>query len=163
MVAYCDWDPTTPVTETVNLDGNGTTLMPLPSLFVTAVTGVVVTDQYGNSYTATIDQPAVPAGSDVGWSQNGLLEWHPWRDSRYPTWPEGQQNIAVTYSGGYPTTPSDLDAALTHLSGRIPAMTGATSKRLGSASVTVAQQIANGGLLLVEQMVFDRYRLPKVR
>lgn len=165
MVAYCGWDPTTPVAaETVNLDGNGTLLLALPSLYVTAVTAVTVTDHLGVVYQATIDQPgtSTDGGNDVGWSVNGCLSWHPWTTSQYSEWPCGEQNIAVTYSGGYTVVPADLQAALDNLSARIPNMTGATSKRLGSASISYAQTIAQGNLLLVEQMVFDRYRLPKV-
>lgn len=156
MVAYCGWDPTVEVTdETVNLDGNGTSWLLLRSLNVTAVTAVVVTNPDGSTYTATIG-----AGlTDVGWADDGILTWQSWCNGG--VWPIGQQNVAVTYSGGYNGPPDDLQAALDHLGARVPQMTGAVSKRLGSASFSYAQSIATGGLLLVEQMVFDRYRLPR--
>lgn len=166
MVAYCGWDPTTPVVgETLNLDGNDTTLLALPSLYVTAVTAVTVIDQLGNAYTATVDQPgvAVSGGSDVGWSEDGCLIWHPWVNCDYSVWPAGEQNIAVTYSGGYSTIPDDLGAVLNSLTTRMPQIqSGATSKRLGSAALTYAATVAAGGLLTVEQMVLDKYRLPRV-
>lgn len=167
MVAYCGWDPTVLVTdETVNLDGNGKEVLALPSLNVTAVSAVTVTDWDGSTWT-----PTVGASQQVGWSKNGILTWNPgaiptsstsftacWFG---PYWPEGQQNIAVTYSGGYDGPDAFLDAALNSLTNRLPQM-GRTSARLGSAGFTYAASVASGGLLLVEQMVFDRYRLPRV-
>lgn len=164
MVAYCGWDPTTPVVgQTVNLDGNDTNLLVLPSLYVTAVTAVTVTDQLGTVYQATIDQPGTQGGQDVGWSVNGCLIWHPWMLSMYSVWPAGEQNVAVTYSGGYSSIPADLAAVLASLTTRMPQIqSGATSKRLGSATLSYAAAVAAGGLLLVEQMVLDKYRLPRV-
>lgn len=162
MVAYCGWDPTTPVTdETVLLDGNGTPLLLLPCLNVTDVSAVTVTPYYGDPVVAAIG----PAG-DVGWKPNGELIWQssgvwPWRWGG--VWPEGSQNVAVTYSGGYPDegTPDDLLAALQSLSRRT-ASTMPASRRMGTAAVAYGKQIADGGLLTVEQMVLDRYRLPRV-
>jgi hypothetical protein len=158
MVAYCGWDPTVLVTnETILLDGNGTAWAFLPSLNVVAVTSVVVTNGDGSTYTATIG----PGMMDVGWSDDGILTWQSCNNCG--SWPGLQQSIAVTYSGGYNGPTDELQAVLDHLSGRIPAMTGATSRRLGSASIAYAQSVADGGLLLVEQMVLDRYRLPRAR
>lgn len=165
MVAYCGWDPTLLVTGgTVTLDGNGTSVLTLPSLYVTAVTAVTVTDCAGtvHAYSAG-DTPATigPGRTSISWSENGVLTCKDPMLGR--VWPEDDGNVTVTYSGGYVAPPDDLQAALDHLTARVPQLTGATSRRLGSASITVAQQIANGGLLLVEQMVLDRYRLPRAR
>jgi hypothetical protein len=158
MVAYCGWDPTVAVTnQTVLLDGNGTFWAFLPSLNVTAVSSVVVTNPDGSTYTAALDYSAGIA--DVGWSANGTLVWQ--SPSNGGCWPNLPQTIAVTYSGGYATVPADLQAALDKLSSRMPSMSGATSKRLGSAAFSYAASVAGGGLLTVEQMVFDRYRLPR--
>jgi len=52
---------------------------------------------------------------------------------------------------------------LDKLSSRMPSITGASVKRLGSASISTSAAVATGGLLLVEQMVFDRYRIPRAR
>lgn len=163
MVAYCGWDPTLLVAnETATLDGNGTPVITLPSLHVTAVTQVTVTDHAGTLHTyQSTDTPATigPGPTNVAWSENGVLT------CKDPTlgrvWPQDDGNITVTYNGGYSITPDDLQAALDHLTARVPQMTGATTRKLGSATITVAQQIANGGLLLIEQMVLDRYRLPR--
>ena len=145
MVAYCRWDPTAAVVDqTVNLTGNGTDTLFLPSLYVTGVSAVTV--------TIPVDAPT------VSWDESGVLTWL--SAENCGRWPTQQQSIAVTYSGGYASVPADLAAALASLSGRITTAVGAQSKRLGAASVTYGQVIANGGLLTTEQMVFDRYRLP---
>lgn len=165
MVAYCGWDPTVLVQDGVEtLDGNGTTLLTLPSLHVTAVTSVVVTDLRGVTRTYTsADDPATigPGRTAVGWSGNGTLTYK--GTDFCGVWPEDTGNVTVTYSGGYDAPPDDLAAALTSLGKRTSDATGATSKKLGSALLTYAAQIAAGGLLLTEQMVFDRYRLVRAR
>lgn len=155
MVAYCGWDPTLVVDdETVTLDGNGTPLLALPSLYVTAVSAVTVTDRMGTVCTLTVG----PGLTDCGWSTNGCLT----RKSGLlaAVWPEDRQNVSVTYSGGYETAPDDLAAAIASLSKRT-AGTVAATRKMGTATLTVAAQVAAGGLLMVEQMVFDRYRIPR--
>lgn len=158
MVAYCHWDPTTPVVnEQVLLDGSGTRLLTLPSLYVTAVSAVTVTRWDASTYAAQIG-----AGGDVGWSENGELAWLP-SSLQGNGWPEGKQNVAVTYSGGYATTPPDLAAALASIDQRLPKIqSGLQNAKIGTASMTYAATVAAGGLLVVEQMVLDRYRIVQV-
>lgn len=152
MVAYCGWDPTEPITDkTVLLNGNGSPVLLLPALRVTDVSAVTVTYFDGQTWSPTEIGP----GSPVGWTEAGELV------NNYRYWPEGQQNVSVTFSGGYSGPTPDLAAALDKLSSRMPQLTGYTSAKLGSASFTFAANVATGGLLMVEQMVFDRYRLPK--
>jgi hypothetical protein len=155
MVAYCGWDPTVLVSdETVLLDGLGGPVLMLPSLHVTDVSAVEVTNRDGSVYTSTL----TGTYPDVGWSSNGVLTWG--SSCNGGVWPVGQQNVAVTYSGGYNGPPDDLQAALDNLTGRL-AKLGWTTAKMGSAAVSFGTQIAQGGLLLIEQMVFDRYRLPR--
>lgn len=164
MVAYCGWDPTEYLADAVvTLDGNGSPLLTLPSLNVTGVSSVVVTDGYGDVLTyLSSDDPASigPGRTMVGWSSDGALTCRDY--ALGSVWPEGAGNVVVTYSSG-PVETADLDAAMAHLSARMPAMTGATSAKMGTAALTFGQTIAEGGLLLIEQMVFDRYRIPRVR
>lgn len=159
LVAYCGWDPTAQVTNaSVVLSGNGSPSIFLPSLAVTAVSAVTITAADGSTYAAQIG-----AGLDVSWRENGELRWLPTAGQPWTYWPEGLDNIAVTYSGGYSPIPADLTAALNSLSGRMPTIQGGlTSAKIGTASVSYAAPLAAGGFLLVEQMVFDRYRLPRV-
>lgn len=166
VVAYCGWDPTVQVTDqTVLLDGNGTSLLVLPSLHVTGVSAVTFTDQWGSTTARTVAPTATPAvgdapTADVGWSENGCLIWN---GCDYGGWPVGQRNIAVIYSGGYASIPADIQAVLDSISRRTGGPNlGAVSTRMGTAAVTFGQQLASGGLLLVETMVLDRYRIPRV-
>ena len=157
MVAYCGWDPTAVVTDAVlTLDGTGTSLAFLPSLHVTDVSAVTVTYSDGLVYDAIIG-----ADGDIVWSENGTLRWLP-TSMQFGVFPAGTANIAVTYSGGYTEVPADLAAALDSLSGRMPTIQSAvTQAKIGTAVITRGSAIAEGGLLLVEQMVFDRYRIVK--
>lgn len=154
MVAYCGWDPTVLVTDgVVELDGSGTSLLTLPCLNVTDVASVTVTDYWGTAYTALATAPA-----DYSWSSDGCIEWSSYKYCG--VWPAGHRNVSVVYSGGYDGPPDDLEAALQKLSGRLGGM-GLGSRRMGTAAVNYGSTIAAGGLLLVEQMVFDRYRIPR--
>lgn len=156
MVAYCGWDPTTQVTDAVaTLSGTGSPSIFLPSLAVTAVTAVSVTFPDGYVYDAQIGE-----GLDVSWRENGELRWLPTASRPWIYWPEGLDNIQVTYSGGYNPIPADLTAALNSLSSRMPTIqSGLTSAKIGTAAMTYAAPLAAGGFLMVEQMVFDRYRI----
>lgn len=156
MVAYCRWDPTAVVTdETVLLDGNGALALFLPSLYVTAVSAVSVTLPDGSTYAAKIG-----SGLDVAWNEGGQLAWLPSSMSGVGYWPEGLRNVSVTYSGGYATVPADLQAALNSLTNRMPkVLSGLTTAKIGTASMTYGAALAAGGLLSVEQWVFDRYRI----
>lgn len=152
MVAYCRWDPTEVVTDRIiELDGDGQPILLLPSLLVTGVSAVQLVCDDGT----TTDLVVGPAdGAEVTWRADGELTWR----GCGPGWPCGDRNVLVTYSGGYATVPDDLAAALTSLGKRTGAAP-AISRRMGTAAVTIAQSIAEGGLLVTEQMVFDRYRI----
>lgn len=165
MVAYCGWDPTTPVVnETTVLDGDGTRQLWLPSLYVTAVASVTITDPDGSTYDAVMGE-----GNDVTWNQNGRLLWEGWQyfglvdpSQRFLAWPYGAANVSVVWSGGYTTIPADLAAALNSLSNRMPYITGALSRRLGQVQISYPQAIANGGLLWIEECVFRKYKIMRV-
>lgn len=165
MVAYCGWDPTTPLTNTTTLlDGNGTKRLWLPSLYVTGVSSVTITNDDGSTYDAIMG-----AGNDVTWGVDGELLWEGYQyfglvdpSQRFLYWPHGEQNVAVVWSGGYSSVPNDLDAVLTQLSNRLPTVTGATQRHLGQASVSYAQQIACGGLLWTEQIILNKYKIMRL-
>lgn len=148
MVARCRWDPTEVVTDRQTvLNGNGTPLISLPTLMLTAVSAATVTRAPNVTETLTVG-----VGADVEWSENGLLEL------RRCVWPYGRGNVTVTWSGGYESTPADLAAVLSSISRRLANGTPAQQRKMLSASVTYAQSIAEGGLLTAEEMVLDRYR-----
>lgn len=164
MIAYCGWDPTEYfVNLAVTLDGNGTSTLALPSLKVTGVSSVIVTDGYGSVFTyLSTDSPASigPGETMVSWSEHGILTCSD--PDLAGAWPDGQGNVVVTYSSGTGTEDLALTAAVAHLSNRIATM-GATSAKMGTASLAYGAATATGGMLLIEQMVFDKYRIPRVR
>lgn len=157
MVAYCGWDPTEVVDDQeIKLDGNGTALLTLPSLYVTDVSAVQILRR-----DSQVTDAAIGPGEEVDWSENGTLTWSgcgPWPVGT--AWPEGKRNVLVTYSGGYQALPADLAAALASLTKRVSGpLFGMAGTRMGTAAVTFGQQMAAGGLLMVEEMVFDKYRI----
>lgn len=153
MVARCRWDPTEVVTDRqVSLNGDCGPLLLLPSLHVTDVSAVQLVNDDGTTQDLIVG-PAV--GAEVTWREDGELTWR----GCGPGWPAGDRNVLVTYSGGYTTMPADLQAALVSLSRRTAGAAPAVQRRMGTANVTIAQSIAEGGLLVTEQMVFDRYRI----
>ncbi len=163
MVAYCGWDPTEPVSnQPVTLDGNGLQMLALPSLYVTGVSSVVASCGDGTVFTyLSTDSPASigPGNTLVGWSENGTLFNADPESSG--VWPTGQGNVTVTYSGGYTVVPPELQAVLNSLTTRMPQMqTGLLEKRMGLASFKYTPAAA-GGLLMVEQMILDRFRIFK--
>lgn len=159
MVAYCDWDPTEVVTDqTVLLNGNGTSLLTLPSLYVTDVSAVVITDRIGTVTTAVLS----PAPVDVEWSEDGCLECT--SCVLGGIFPPGRRNVAVTYSGGYDTIPATLQAALDSIAKRAPIASGGVQKRkLLSGEIAYSASVMAGELLITEQMILDQYRIPRVR
>ncbi|HJQ00084.1 MAG TPA: hypothetical protein VJ851_00660 [Jatrophihabitans sp.] len=154
MVAYCKWDPTEVVTDkTVYLNGNGTPLLTLPSLYVTDVSEVVITDRAGSVSTATVGVGAV----DLEWSEDGCLEC---TGCRFSVFPAGRRNVAVTYSGGYETVPDTLQPALDSIAKRAPSATSGVQKRkLLNAEIQYAASLMAGQLLITEQMVLDQFRI----
>lgn len=154
MVAYCGWDPTEHVTnQLVLLNGNGTSLLTLPSLHVTDVSAVTVTDRWDRSVDLTIGT----GSADLSWSEDGVLSLTGCGLVR--AFPEGLRNVAVTYSGGYPEVPAELQAVLDSIGKRTGTTSaGIRSKTMGKAAFTY---VASGDLLLLEKMVLDRYRIVK--
>lgn len=147
MVARCGWDPTVAVSDVdLWLSGNGSSLLMLPSMHVTAVSAVEIHNR-DNDIVDTLDT------TDFDWDEDGELE-----SRRWCGWPYGKRNIKVTYSGGYDPMPDDLAAALASLGKRTSGIV-ISQTRMGTATVTLAATIAAGGLLVTEEMVFDKYRI----
>lgn len=156
MVAWCGWNPIEPVTdEVIVLDGNGTTLLTLPSLHVTAVSSVIVTDRFDNITTLTVGT----GSADVQWSEDGTLSLC---SLILGCWPEGKRNVQVTYSGGYPAddAPAEIQAVLDSIGKRTATMSaGLKSKSLGKARFDYYPP----DLLLVEQLVLNRFKIIQAR
>lgn len=77
------------VDETFTVDGNGSVVLPLPTLRLNAVTEV------------RVDGTALIPDTDYVWSANGVLY-------RFGAWPNGLRNIAADVNHGYDPVPPQV-------------------------------------------------------
>lgn len=84
---FCGWHVAPSRTETITVDGTGTTTLVLPSTYVTAI----------NSIT---EDGVVLASAYYSWSQNGIV------DKLYGAWTYKRRSIQVNLTHGYPTCPA---------------------------------------------------------
>ena len=141
----------TTATETIYLDGSGTDLMFLPQRPVSAagtveVNGTAVTDY---SYTET--------GKLIRTSDDEPT-WSTWGKTYQPTafWPEGRQNVSVTYTHGAGTVPSDVRMVALHIAHRMITQGGAIQEQVGDVRKTYAA--ASTDLTKGEQAILRKYR-----
>jgi hypothetical protein len=140
---HCGWHVAPAWAEVLELDGQGGTLLTLPTLRLTAVALVEV------------DGVAV---TDYTWSRRGQLR-------RWAGWPTGFRSVAVTVTHGYPEVPRIVVAA-----GRAAGKRELENPRkLRSASALGVSEVytvpATGepygvSLSKVEQRMVARYKLP---
>lgn len=114
----CRWHVAPSRTETLLLDGNGGTVMHLPTLHVTDVASIAV------------DGVAEPT---VDWSTNGGL-WRPGGG----TWPVGRRNISVTFTHGWDRADvADLVAVVVSVAERMPSVVGSDDVDAGIVEETI--------------------------
>ena len=141
---YCDWHVAPSVAETLTIDGQGSRHIWLPSLHVTAVSGVKV---HGESV-------------EFDWSETGFLELLTGQTPYRP------RAIEVTFTHGHTAVPPEVVEVLVSVANRaISSPTGATREQAGAVSfnwATVAQGVSGGiALLAHEREILDVYKLPK--
>lgn len=143
--AYARWHIGPSVTETLTLDGNGASILPLPTLHVTAVTAV------------TVDDSDVLA--DVEWTERGLL--------RVPGYfPTTWRSITATITHGWAL--ADLDAVKAvakSAATRLLSNPGQVRSQaiLGYAETFTIPSTGDAMALALnraEQYILDSYRLP---
>jgi hypothetical protein len=144
--SYCGWHIAGTLTESVILDGHGSSHLWLPSLHVTAVEEV--TDSETDLTT-----------DDYDWSAIGYLE----RRGAY--WSTRPRQIEVTFTHGYPVVPPEVIGVAAAIAARaVASPTGATDESAGA--VRIAHATFGGGvsggiaLLEHERQILDRYKLP---
>jgi hypothetical protein len=118
FVTYADGQVIEEVEETVRLDGNGTQVLLLPQLPVTAVESVEV------------DGEALTEDDHFRWSEKGILQRVCGR------WPDLLGVVSVTYTHGYPEVPQDVKLAVLRAAARTmrnPA--GAGTETVGAYTV----------------------------
>lgn len=134
---YCGWPITTETEVTAVVDSDGSRILTIPCLRVTAVHEVT-------------DDDNAPI-TDYRWSASGVL-------FRRARWPAGLRAVSVVYSGGYDDTPPELIGVVCGLASRLSVPAGVASWSVGSQTVTYNSEAAPG-LATVEEVVLDRYRI----
>lgn len=147
-------DFTPVVGGTAILDGTGTDTLLLPQVPVSAAGTVVVngTTQDDGSYTVTADGKLIRTGGTAfysTWSQDGC-------PINY--WPQGRQNITVTYDYGFAgTAPDDIRMVALMIAQRLVTQGGATEETVGQVRkkyAVSASDLTNG-----EQAIIRKYKV----
>lgn len=134
--SYCGWHIAPVVEETVILDGDGGTILALPTLRLVALTEVRV-------HGETID--------DVEWSADGTLRG---------SWPDRWRSVQVTMSHGY-EMPGDLLGVVLDAAARaVKSELGGQAEQIGPFSFSASE--GSTSLFAHELAVLDRYRLPRL-
>jgi len=88
-------------------NGKGGDTLYLKSWPVTAIVSCAITDDSGSVETLT------PATDLIYQAENGAVRFSPQSGAGFDEWPEGFQNIAVTYTAGHSVIPDAVQEAVT--------------------------------------------------
>ena len=113
----CGWHIAPIIEETLILDGNGGTVMQLPSLHVLDVTGVKA--------------EGIPI--EVDWSADGMIE------ARRGRFPSRFRSVEVTLRHGYATAPAVVAVLTQAVLGAAASPMGATREQAGQVAVSWAR------------------------
>ena len=143
--SYCGWHIAPSVEETVTLDGSGSSLLPLPSLHVTAVASVT---EDGTALTE----------DDYRWSASG------WLRKTCGCWTGKERGVEVTFTHGFDEAPDVAGVVMAVASRGQVSPRGEVRQQAGPFATTFSQFDAGqgGGIVLLrpEMATLDRYRLP---
>ncbi|WP_018350951.1 hypothetical protein [Longispora albida] len=137
---YCGWNISAEPDASAVLDGDGSMILLLPTLLLTAV------------HTVKVD--GIPV-TDYEWSAAGVLR-------RRAGWPDQFRAVEVTFGHGYDPVPDDVAAMVVSVAARHAATPAAyRQEAIGAYSYTTAASTpGTPALEPVERLVLDRYRLP---
>lgn len=143
---HCGWHIAPVRTETLTVDGNGSTELVLPTLRLTDLA------------TCTVDGVAV---SDVEWSTNGTIE----RRSRFP---RKRRAVVVEVEHGHDACPDDVVGVVVTVAARIPFSTGGdgveaglVEEQLGSYRYRLSDSVQTEGFLTdADLFVLGAHRVP---
>ena len=140
----------TEATDTVSLDGTGTDLLFLPQRPVTAAGTVEVNGTAVTDYTFTETGKLIRTSDDEP-------TWSTWGQTYQPAayWPEGRQNVSVTYTHGG-SVPNDVRMVAMMIAYRLVTQGGATQEQVGDVRKTYA--VAATDLTNGEQAILRKYR-----
>lgn len=137
---YCGWHIAPTRTDTFVVNGTGATVLPLPTMHLTAVDSL------------TEDGAEVEV-ANVQWSAAGYLY-------RPAPWTTRLRGVSAQVQHGYADVPLEVQAVVLSVAARGAATPdGAVRQQVGSVSLSFT---GAGGVALLEheQAVLDRYRLP---
>lgn len=144
---YVGW-PISLTTETLTVDGSGTTLQSLPTMKLVSVAAVRVCG-------------VLLSWSETGWTATGEYTWSE-RGQLYRSagWPRAFRSVEVDCVHGYATIPDAIRAVVLGLAGATvfsPAGSSLESKTVGGVSHTYRQ--ASGELTALQTFQLSGYRL----
>lgn len=147
-----DFVPVT--TDTVKLDGTGTDTLLLPQVPVTAAGTVVVN---GGTLSGTLDYVATSDGLLV--RTDGTATLSSWSQSGYGPcayWPQGRQNVSVTYTHGGTAAPDDVKMVALMIASRLVVQGVDAQRQVGQANVRYA--VSSSDLTNGEKAILAKYR-----
>lgn len=140
--------------ETVALDGTGTDVLLLPQVPVTAAGTVVVN---GGTLTSGTDYSVTERGHLI--RTEGTASWSSWSTAPVAYWPQGRQNVRVTYDHGYGTVPADVRVVALSIAARMITQGGAVFETVGPVSRRYAA--ASTELTSGERMILRKYKVSR--
>lgn len=148
--------------DTIVLDGTGTDTLLLPQLPVRAVGTAVVN---GGTLDPTLDYTWTAGGYLI--RTDGTATLSSWTQSSYGPcayWPQGRQNVSVTYDRGYSTNgsidvPADVRIVALMIAARLSVQGVDSTRTVGAASVKYA--VASTDLTENERRILRKYKRPQ--
>lgn len=158
---YCKWHIYPSITETMTLDTRGGRLLVLPTLMLTDVVSINLTE------TGTVLDPACYRKS-----RRGMIELrrghhhgcpHP---GHYHDWPVGFEAVTVTFTHGYSDLPAELLPVVASIGARMPTQMRAVDREIvfDTGARFHGGVLAGGfspasGFTVVETTVLDDFRI----
>lgn len=148
----------TATTSTIRVDGSGTEVILLPQRPVSAAGTVTVNGSAVTDYTVTDEGHLIRTAGTA--TTGGTVEYSTWAQNGYPTnyWPQGRQNVEVTYDHGYTggTVPADVRMVALMIATRLVTQGVASSEEIGQVNVRYA--IPSTDLTKGEQAILRRHK-----
>ena len=142
---YCGWHVAPVVTETVTMDGDGGSVLMLPSLRVVSVVSVSVEGR-------VLDE------DEYDWYEKGMVELRGGR------WSRRFRSIVVEMEHGFDAAPDVAQVVQQVVANAISSALGATREQAGQVSISWSLTAPNvaGGISLLDRdlSTLDMYRLP---
>lgn len=136
--------------DTVSLDGTGTDTLLLPQLPVSSAGTVSVNGEAVTDYIVTTEGHLIRTAGTA---------YSTWTQTAGPAayWPQGRQNVSVTYDHGAGTVPADVRMVALMIATRLSVQGIASQETLG-AQVGVTYAVNSTDLTNGEKAILAKYR-----